>query len=97
MTNKGAIDPSETGVYGGVQYVNESKELLNGAKIAVKEYKVMNGVTSNGVANGVVNEAQKGESSEEEVLRLEMEKDEQAHPDVERKKGVLRKLHMHKV
>lgn len=97
VTNKGKIDPSETGVYDGVHYVNGSKEMLNGAKIVVKESEAMNGVTSNGVANGVVEDGRKGESSEEEALRLEKEKDEQDYPEGERKKGVLRKLHMHKV
>lgn len=58
--------------------------------------KEVNGRATNGhVANGAANE--RGESSEEETLRIERERDEQGYSEGERKKGILRKLHLHKV
>jgi hypothetical protein len=99
VTIKGKIDPSEAGRYEGIQYADGSKEIGGGgdAKMAVKGSEAMNGIMSNGVANGVVRDGLEREGSEEEILRMERERDEQGYPKGQRKKGVLRKMHLHKV
>jgi hypothetical protein len=63
-----------------------------------KEKGGANGVDNDLVNGGVVNgEVKKEAEKNEEELRLEKKRDEQGYGDGERKKGVLRKLNLHKV
>ena len=93
VTSKGRIDPADAGLYDNIQYADGSKEKNSGAKMAATE----------AAKNGEVVPATNGEAKDteergsDEVLRTEKERDEQGYPEGERKKGVLRKLHLHKV
>lgn len=95
---KGRLDPAE---YESTQYVDGMKE-VNGHQTngVLKPSEKTNGVVPaiNGHATAPVTNgaAKEGESSEEEMMRTEKERDEQGYSEGERKKGVLRKLHLHR-
>lgn len=63
---------------------------------------VVNPPAKNGIANGVAKSAEASEErtspeKSEAELRMQKEGDEQGYSEGERKKGILRKLHLHKV
>jgi hypothetical protein len=91
---KGILDPAESGLYDNVQYADGSKEKDSCGKMAKKEVET-NGHVVTPATNGVAKEAERRSSGE--VLRMEKERDEQGYSEGERRKGVLRKLHLHKV
>ena len=81
-------------MHDNIQYADGSKEKNSGGKVVKKEAE-MNGHVMAPATNGVAKE-EDGRSSGE-VLRMGKERDEQGCSEGERRKGVLRKLHLHKV